>query len=62
MCNLICDCNIKRRWLRKLRKSKLCCCFKEKAAKKILNVVNKKKFPVCYHVFQTTKGLGRPPT
>lgn len=62
MCNLVCDCNVKRRCLRKLRKSKHCCCFKEKAAPKILNVVNKEKFPVCYHVFQTTKGLGRPPT
>lgn len=61
MCNLICDCNVKR-CLRKLRKSKICCCIKEKAAQKILNVVNKQKFPVCHHVFQTRKGLGRPPT
>lgn len=60
MCNLVCDCNVK--MFEKAKKIKALLLLQRKSCQKILNVVNKQKFPVCYHVFQITKGLGRPPT
>lgn len=46
----------------KAKKIKDLLLHQRKSCQKILNIVNKRKFPVCHHVFQTRKGLGRPPT